>query len=311
MILTVTLNPAVDTKYRVEKFGVNSVNRIDYLEKTPGGKGLNLSRVAKKLGTEILATGFLGGRTGDFIEEKLNELSIGNSFTKILGETRICIAIVDKDTNTELLEKGPNISREEWELFKVDFSRNLKANMIVCASGSLPQGLNSNSYGELMNICREKNIKFFLDSSGNSFRDSIAYKPFFIKPNREELEQYFGKKIETLDEIIQCGKILENKGIENVLITLGGEGAILLNNGKVYRATLPKYNILNTVGSGDSTVAGFAHGIKNNFKLIETLKLALACGTSNALLEKTGDIDIKKVEEIKEKIKIEVLNEKY
>lgn len=304
MIVTVTLNPAIDIKYTINKFQLHKVNRIDSLEKTPGGKGINVSKVLKKLDADILATGFLGGVNGNFIENALMNLKIKSEFTHIKGETRNCFAIHDLISNTEILEKGPLIEKNKWLEFKEKFRKLISQKDMVILSGSLPQGLEKCSYGELIDIAKEKNINCFLDTSGANLKESLKYKPYFIKPNIHELEELFKCKISDEEEIIEKAMLLYKDGIENVMVSLGGEGALLLNSSGVFRGILPKVEIKNTVGSGDSTVAGFAYGISQNLSIENIMKLALSCGTSNAMLESTGDIDLEMINKLENEIKI-------
>lgn len=305
MILTVTLNPSVDTSYTLDNLSLGNVNRVEKVIKTPGGKGLNVSKVLNKLGSEIMATGFLGGKSGEFIKDKLSTLKILSNFSQVSGDTRTCIAIISKTEITEILEKGPLISGDEWSNFKKDFQKLLIGKSCVALSGSLPQGLSQNSYTELMQISSEMGVKVFLDTSGKTLQTALEAKPFFIKPNQDEIEDLFGIKILSEEDLIYHGKLLLKKGIENILITLGGKGAIFFNKDGIYRCLIPKVEIKNTVGSGDSTVAGFIHGFEHGASIEDTLRLSLACGTSNAMLDITGDIDLKMVEKLKLEIKIE------
>lgn len=304
MILTVTLNPAIDTQYRLENFSINNVNRVASVEKTPGGKGLNVSRVLNKLQGKLIATGFLGMNNANFIEDGLNNLNIANDFLKIPGDTRTCIAIQDGNGSTELLEKGPNVDSQAWNEFKVKFLNMLSDTKVICASGSLPKGLPDTAYKELIELSKDKGIKFILDSSGSSLKASLEANPFLIKPNREELEDLFNVELTGLDSIIECGKKLQTLGAKNIMITLGGDGAILITESKVYQGIIPKIEVMNTVGSGDSSIGGFAFGLQQGLELQDAFKLALACGSSNAMLPTTGDIQLETVEKLRNEIEI-------
>lgn len=304
MILTITLNPAVDTQYRMKGFSLNRVNRVLEVERTPGGKGLNVSKVIKKLEGKLMATGFIGGKNGEFIKEKLQGVSICHEFLEISGETRICIAVQDGDGSTELLENGPEITEEEWKNFLEKLRRIVQGSGVICASGSLPQGVPRDAYRQIGDICKKEGIRFILDSSGSPLKEALISNPYLIKPNRDELEALFSVKIDGDEDLLTYGKQLQRMGAENVLITLGGDGAFLLTRGDIYRAILPKIEAVNTVGSGDATVAGFAVGIERGLRMEEALRLGLACGSSNAMLATTGDIDVSVVEHLKERIEI-------
>lgn len=307
-ILTLTLNPAIDVRYNISNMEVGEVNRISKLEKKAGGKGINVSRVIKDLGGEnLLATGIVGGFTGKLFLSKLNKDNIKNNFLETENETRTCIALIEENREgiTEFLEAGLG-SEEIFENFLKKYINILDAEKIniVCASGSLLKGLPKNSYNILIKEAKKRNIKFILDTSGTALENGIKEKPFLIKPNKEELEDMLNIKFNNLDEIIEAGKNFIKNGVENIMITLGGDGALLITQDKIFRATFPKVEIKNTVGSGDSTIAGMAYGLSCDKDIKECFRLAIACGTTNAMLDTTGNIDKNILEEILPKIEI-------
>lgn len=309
MIVTITLNPSIDIKYTINNFSLGKVHRALSTTKTAGGKGLNVTRVIKKLGDDVLATGLLGGEVGNFILTTLENLRISHSFINIQESTRNCINIISNLDSTEILEKGPNISKNEWSNFKLHYEDIAKKYEYIVISGSLPSGLEDESYLELLAIGEKYNCKIFLDTSGNTLKKSIAGKPYFIKPNLEEFENLIGKKLENIEDIILEGKKLNKLGIEVIAITLGAKGAIIITNNSSYIVKIPKFDVVNTVGSGDSFVAGFVTGCSRELPFIETIKLAVSCSISNALQEKTGDIDIENIEKISKLINIEIVEE--
>ncbi len=307
-ILTITLNPAIDVRYSIENFILGNVNRTKEIEKNAGGKGINVSRIINILGGDILATGIIGGFTGKLFLKKLNEHSIKNNFLESDYETRTCIAIVDKNIDgiTEILESGKG-DLEVSNNFKEKFSKILQDDSIkiICASGSLLKGIDPLMYNTLIEKSNKKGVKFILDTSGETLLAGIEAKPFLIKPNKEELEFILNRKLETEVDIINAGKELIHKGAQNVMITLGGSGALLVTADKIYKGTFPKVTIKNTVGSGDSTVGGFAYALSQDRTLPECFKLGIACGTTNAMLDTTGTIDMDILKDILPKIKIE------
>lgn len=274
-VLTVTLNPAIDVRYNVENFRLGNVNRTQGIEKNAGGKGINVSRIINLLGGDILATGIVGGFTGKLFLKKLNENSIKNNFLESEYETRTCIAIIDEkiDGITEILESGKG-DMEVCNLFIKKYLEILedKEIKVICGSGSLLKG--------------------------------IEAKPFLIKPNQEELEDILGRKLNSIEEIADAARELMKKGAENVMVTLGGAGALLITPERVYRGTFPKVEIKNTVGSGDSTVGGFAYALSQGKDLAECFRLGIACGTTNAMLDSTGTIDMDILNNILPKIEI-------
>ncbi|MGL5656626.1 MAG: 1-phosphofructokinase family hexose kinase [Fusobacteriaceae bacterium] len=304
MILTITLNTAVDIRYTIENFSLLTVNRVNCFEKTPGGKGLNVSKVLKILNTPILASGFLGGSNGLFIEKELSKLNIFHDFFKIKDETRNCIAILDSKNSTEILEPGPTITSQEWTNFLEFYEKLLLKSEYISISGSLPRGLNGKHYRELIEIANSKQKKVFFDSSGENFIEGIKGKPFFIKPNFDEIEYLLGEKLNSWTDILNFKNELSNLNIENILITLGKDGALFLHNNNFYKVTIPQVEIKNCVGSGDSTVAGFIYSVKNKFSIDEALKYSLACGTSNAMEDTTGKVDLNTINNLKKFITI-------
>lgn len=306
MITTITLNPSIDKRYVVDNFKIGGVFRVKEMQQTPGGKGLNVTRVINQIGEPVAATGFLGGKNGEFIKESLNRLGIPNSFITIKGEIRSCIAILSSyGSQTEVLESGPEISEIEIERFYERYKELIKRSSIIIASGSLPKSVPIDMYKDLITLSKKRGIKFILDTSGKALIEGIKAQPYLIKPNKEELEAIVGSKINSEEDLILWGKELCNNGIEIVVISLGGEGSLVFHKKSIYRVKVPKVELVNPVGSGDAMVAGFAVAIKRGFDIKEMISFASACGTANAMEEETGYVNLKNVKGIKEKILIE------
>ena len=237
-VLTVTLNPAIDVRYNVENFRLGNVNRTQRIEKNAGGKGINVSRIVNLLGGDILATGIVGGFTGKLFLKKLNENSIKNNFLESEYETRTCIAIIDEkiDGITEILESGKG-DMEVCNLFIKKYLEILedKEIKVICGSGSLLKGIDPLVYNTLIEEGNKRGIKFILDTSGSTLVKGIEAKPFLIKPNQEELEDILGRKLNSIEEIAEAARELMKKGAENVMVTLGGAGALLVTPERVYK----------------------------------------------------------------------------
>ncbi|WP_418964992.1 1-phosphofructokinase [Cetobacterium sp.] len=303
MILTITLNPAIDVRYKIDNFEVNGVFR-GKSNKTAGGKGLNVSRVLRLLGEGVEASGFLGGNSGEWISSKIKEDGVVDSFIKTDSETRSCIAILGKDTQTEILEPGQNIPQQDIEKFLEFFKNNIHRFETICVSGSVPQGVQQDIYKTICQLA--KNKKVILDTSGKYLLDGIKGNPYLIKPNREELEGLLGRKLSTFEELLNGAKEIKSIGCKNLLVSLGKDGAIFIDeNEEVFKINIPKVEIKNPVGSGDSAIAGFAYGLNTNKTLEETLKWSMACGISNAMMEGTGTVDLNTINNLLDRITVE------
>lgn len=306
MILTITLNPSIDRRYIVDGFEKGEIFRTKEVQYTPGGKGINVTKVIKSFGEPVIATGFLGGRSGEYIKDELDSMDIQHNFVDINGETRSCIAILSDDkSQTEVLEGGPNISEKEMGNFYGMYSEAIRDCEIICASGSLPKGLGTDTYRKLIDIAREHDKKFILDTSGEALKLGIEGAPFLVKPNKEELEKLVGYTISNEDEIAEGAKHLLDKGINIVVVSLGSQGAMAFSGDYAYKVKVPKVNAVNPVGSGDSMVAGFAVSILRKYDFETMLRLAAACGTANAMEKETGKVNIDNVKKIMRDIKIE------
>lgn len=308
MILVVNLNASVDKRYEMINLNKGSVMRARTVENTPGGKGIHVANVATILDEECLVTGFLGGKTGEFIEEGLKSYGIKSDFVKIKGETRECLAIITDDLmQTEILEPGPVIDEKEQVKFREKFNELSESANIIVISGSVPQNIKVTFYRDLIEIANKKNKRVLLDTSGKLLDEGIKGKPYFIKPNRDEIEALTGRKIESTNDAINEIKNFQNEGIEFVVISLGEEGSVVGFNKKIYKVSVPKVNAINPVGSGDSYVAGIAIGLARNYDIKDVLKLASACGTANAMEKETGSVKKEVVDELINQIIIEVL----
>lgn len=297
MILTVTANPAVDIVYFVDEFIMGEVHRPANMTYTAGGKGLNVSRVATILGEDVTAMGFVGGHNGEFIKSEISKLGINNRFTQINGETRRCVNITeDNGKSGEILESGPRISADEEKAFIEAFSEEVKNADIVCISGSLPGGLDSRFYCKLVEITKENGKKCIVDTSGKTLEDVISAKPYMIKPNKYELSVLLGCEIENDDDVKNALKMLYKKGVEIPFVTLGGEGAMAYDGNEFYKFSIPSVEIKNTVGSGDSTVAGTVVGISRGMSLSDSIRLGMAAGTANTQYRETGMVSRELVE---------------
>ncbi|NQQ33084.1 tagatose-6-phosphate kinase [Streptococcus suis] len=308
MILTITLNPSVDIAYQLNQFRLDSVNRVEKVQKTAGGKGLNVTRVLKQNGEDVLATGFIGGELGNDVKNQLYQNHIKSSFVEISGETRNCIAILHEGQQTEILEQGPTIQEHEALNF-IEHLRNLLSKVeVVVISGSLPKGLESDYYVKIVELCKKFGVAVVLDCSGEALKKVLESKekPTVIKPNTEELSQLIGSDV--TDENQELQSVLSSQmfqGIEWIVVSLGAKGAFAKHKDKFYRVRIPKIDVVNPVGSGDSTVAGIAASLAHALPDVELLKNATILGMLNAQEEQTGYVNLEHSEELYSKIEVE------
>lgn len=309
MILTVTLNPSIDISYPLdESFKLDTVNRVSKTSKTAGGKGLNVTRVLSEVGEDVVATGLIGGRQGQYLIDQLEQKAIKNQFYQIKGETRNCIAILYEGLQTEILESGPFVDKDEADGFMYHMQIICRQYDVLTISGSLPKGLDNNYYQKIISLANSFQKKVVLDCSGPPLLAVLesAEKPTVIKPNIEELELLLNKNVDTTDLALK--KVLSEDifdGVEWVIVSLGAKGSFAKHNNKFYRISIPKITVKNPVGSGDSTVAGIAWGLSVKDDDITLLKKANTLGMLNAQEALTGHVNMGNYFEIFNNINIE------
>ena len=306
MILTVTLNAAIDKRYVVDDCRMGEVNRVKECTYVPGGKGLNVSKPASIYGAEVVATGFVGGHAGNYIEEALNPFGIKSAFYHVEGESRSCINIWDEvnHVQTEFLEPGFTLTEEDFRGFEEKFRELVKDADVVAMSGSVPKGLDGTAYPRLVRIVKEAGKPVILDTSGKLLEMGIEAKPSMIKPNIDEIRMLTGKSCDDLNEIIEAARAIHQKGVEIVAVSLGADGSLAVSDEGVFRAVVPKIDAVNTVGCGDSMIAGFALGISEGLSLPETLRRASAISAAAAMREETGFFVMEDMERLLPQIQI-------
>mgnify|MGYP001625258991 FL=1 len=287
MIYTITFNPALDYITQVENFKTGEINRTKTETILPGGKGLNVSIVLKNLGIENTALGFVAGFTGEELIKKLEAQGVKTDFVKVKeGITRINVKISSLNNNkveeTALNGMGPQITKENIDELLKKIS-NMIASDFVILSGNIPKNLENNIYEKICKILKEKGITFIVDSTQDLLINVLKYNPFLIKPNKEELEETVKCNIHTKEDIINSAKTLQEMGAQNVLVSLGNDGAILITKeGETYFSEAPKGQVINTVGAGDSMVAGFLAGYYKTKDYEYALKMGVSAGSASA-----------------------------
>ena len=303
MIYTVTLNPSIDYVINLKSLNIGQINRVNSENVYPGGKGINVSRVLKTLGYDNVATGFISGFTGDFIINSLCELGVKSDFIKLdNGFTRINVKIKSNE-ETEINGGGPHISDEKLkELF--DKLSDLKEDDILILAGSIPSTLSEDLYEKIIKHVENNKVKVVVDATKNLLLNVLKYNPFLIKPNNHELEEIFNVKLDNLNDITTYAKKLQEMGARNVLVSMGKDGALLITeNGQVLISNAPNGRVINSVGAGDSMVAGFICGYLNSNSYEEALKLGSASGSATAFSSDLAKKEL--IHELIKEIKVE------
>lgn len=285
MIYTVTFNPSLDYIVSVNDFQLGLTNRTDSELILPGGKGINVSTILMNLGIDSTAFGFAAGFTGEEIIREVEAMGIRSDFIKIdSGISRINLKLKNID-GTEINGSGPEISEEKIEelLRKLDI---LGEGDILVLAGSIPASMPADMYSTIMERLQHKNVTFIVDATKDLLINVLKYKPFLIKPNNHELGELFDVRLTTREEVIPYGKKLQKQGARNVLISMAGEGAVLVaEDGSVYEAPAPKGTLVNAVGAGDSMVAGFTAGWIEKKDYRHAFYMGVSAGSASAFSE--------------------------
>ncbi|MCB2295545.1 1-phosphofructokinase [Clostridium algoriphilum] len=309
MIITVTLNPALDKTIEIDEFKIGNVNRVKSTRVDVGGKGINVSKVIKELQNKSLALGFLGGSSGNRIKTYLDDSNIDNEFLFIKGETRTNIKIIDNvnNTHTDINENGPSVTLEDISNMKEKILKYCRADSLVVLSGSVPSGTSSNIYGDIIQEIKNKGGKVILDADGEMLMQGIKAGPYIVKPNIEELEKAFNVVIDNEAKVIETAKKILEFGVEYVVISQGSEGSIVISNDKIAKVKGLKVEVKSTVGAGDSMVAALAVATESNYSFEETMKLACATSAANVMTEGTQTGRLIDIEELKKQVTIKYL----
>lgn len=306
MIYTVTLNPSVDYVIKVDKLTTGNINRVNEEHVYPGGKGINVTRILKSLDNDNIALGFVSGFTGDYIINSLQELNLKSDFIKVKeGFTRINVKVKSEE-ETEINGQGPKISEEELNQFYKVIDKLVDGDILIL-SGSIPSCLDERLYESIMKKVEDRDIKVIVDATKNLLLNVLKYKPFLIKPNNHELAEMFNVELNSTEDVVFYARKLKEMGAQNVLISMGKDGALLVTeNDEIFASSVAKGEVVNSVGAGDSMVAGFIAGYLKSNSYEEALRLGAASGGATAFSSDlaTREFIDKLVDEIKiEKIK--------
>ncbi|HGZ9303883.1 TPA: 1-phosphofructokinase [Staphylococcus aureus] len=304
MIYTVTFNPSIDYVIFTNDFKIDGLNRATATYKFAGGKGINVSRVLKTLDVESTALGFAGGFPGKFIIDTLNNSAIQSNFIEVDEDTRINVKL-KTGQETEINAPGPHITSTQFEQLLQQI-KNTTSEDIVIVAGSVPSSIPSDAYAQIAQITAQTGAKLVVDAEKELAESVLPYHPLFIKPNKDELEVMFNTTVNSDADVIKYGRLLVDKGAQSVIVSLGGDGAIYIDKEISIKAVNPQEKVVNTVGSGDSTVAGMVAGIASGLTIEKAFQQAVACGTATAFDEDLATRDA--IEKIKSQVTISVLD---
>lgn len=293
MIYTVTFNPAIDYVINVDNFKAGTVNRVASEEKFAGGKGINVSRVLNNLGVKSKALGFVGGFTGRFIVDSLEEQGVDTEFIYVTGDTRINVKLKSAE-ETEINGGGPVVTSEDLDkLFAI--VEKLSANDFLVLAGNVQKSVPSDIYATIQEKCAKNNVKVIVDTTGNALVATLKNKPFLVKPNNHELGEIFNVELNTTEEIIEYAQKIREMGAQNVIISMAAKGALLICETGVYHASPAKGTVQNSVGAGDSVIAGFLAQLTMGGDIIEAFRWGAATGSATAFskdLAEQKDLDL-------------------
>lgn len=308
MIRVVGLNPVIDRTYYIDDFAVGT----KFYEIAPrtdvGGKGVNVARVLSLMGEPCVLYGFVGGRNGRLVEEEMGACHVRFRAFPTRGETRTTINIIDNRNRkeTEVTEPGVLVGEKEQKHFLSVLKEDLEAGDFVICSGIPMRGMSREIYRMVSRICQEKNCKCALDATGIYLEKSFPGQYYFSKPNFSELTGLFGMEEQSTQEnLIKHGRAMQKMGVENLLISMGGDGGLFMDPTRMFQIRIPKVKVISTIGCGDSSVAGFCLGTERGMGKEDCVKLAMACGSCNALFQKVGYVEPDMVWDLFDKVQIQ------
>lgn len=301
MIYTVTLNPAIDYYIELKQFEEKKLNFCEKGYSIMGGKGINVSKVLHNFGKSSLALGFVGGYTGDYIQKSFRMDGMNEDFTILEEETRINIKMKTELGETEVSGKAPNISSKELKYFYEKFEKIESGDTLVLA-GSVPNTLKDSIYVDIIRRI-PKGVKIVLDTSGKAFRLALQKGVYLTKPNQKELEEYFERTIQNLEELIGAAKELQTQGSENVVVSMGKNGSLCITKDRILIGNAPVGKLISSVGAGDSMVAGIIYGLEKGEGIEEAYRYGIAAGSSTAFSQ--GLTNLKDMEFWRTKVEVQ------
>lgn len=310
MIYTVTLNPAIDKTVVIENLSPGQVNRVASVRVDAGGKGINVSKCLRALGADTVAAAILAGSAGKQLEDMLKALNIPVLQVNVPGQSRTNLKIIDpvKKENTDINEPGPKVMPEDLEALRLMLGSKVKKGDSIVLSGSLPAGVEADLYRAWTTYFRELGAAVFLDADGEPMALGIQAGPYMIKPNNHELARLLGKETLSMEEMCSEGKHLVESGIREVVISLGGDGALFVSNEGVFHAEGLSVPVKSTVGAGDSMVAAMVYSKEKGLDRETAIRLAVAMGAASVMQDGSQSPEKKLVEKLAQNVKLKKLS---
>lgn len=311
-LLCVNANAAIDKTVLVPGFQLNEIHRPERVLVLPGGKGCNVARAARCMGATSVVTGWVGGHAGQFIQEGLRREGIGTAFVVTDFESRECLTILDPAANTvtEIYEKGNPVPDGKLQEFNARYQELLPRSAAVTLSGSLPPGVPTDFYGQLIAQAQAAQVPILLDTGGDALRDALARAaPTLVKPNQHELEALVGHALATLDQIAEAAHTLALQYATRIVVSLGAEGALAADQNDIFHVRAPQIHAVSAVGSGDSMLAGIAFAMMQSLSFQEIVRFGVAAGTANALSVGAGVLQLSIVQDLLSQIQAAPLSD--
>ena len=308
MIVSLTLNPAVDQTASIDRLAPGRVHRVRETHIDPAGKGINVSRMAHRLGWPTIAFGFLAGETGNIVRSALEGEGVPSHFVPVPGQTRINVTLVDDaGTASSVYAPGPDVPQAALASLESLVRFWLQAGRVLVLAGSLPPGVPTDIYASLIHRARECGVKVCLDADAEAFRSGLTARPDLVKPNIEEAQRLLGRTLATEADVVGGARELAARGIETVIVSMGGRGAICVHRDRGFRIEAPTVERRSTVGSGDAMVAGMAVALARGDEIEEGLRLGTAAGAATAMSTGTALGTVADIERLLPLVKIEAI----
>ncbi|HEX2971637.1 MAG TPA: 1-phosphofructokinase family hexose kinase [Tepidisphaeraceae bacterium] len=306
MILCLGTTPAVQRTMIFKQLTLNQVNRAVEVLETPAGKSINVAKILTILGEPALAIGFLGGDRGEQLRRDLDAAGVPHDFITVQANTRMCITVIDQasDVHTELVEEAPPVEQDAWNALLAKLPALIQKSRMVTMSGTLVPGAPQDLYAQCAHLAAQAGIPAIIDAQGPALLAALPAKPLLVKPNRAELAKTLGQSLETESALRDAMRHVHELGAANILITMGGDGALGFDGRSFFHIDPPKIDVVNTIGSGDSVTAGIAQAMLHGQSFQEACRLGIACGAANALTIVSGLVHVPDVQRLLPQVRI-------